>query len=152
MIITCAITGAGDTAGKHPDLPITPEQIATSALEAAEAGAAIVHLHVRDPETGRGTRDVSLYERAHGLVRDSNPDVIVNLTAGMGGDLMIGAPDPLDFDDGTDLVDGLERLAHVEAIRPDMCSLDCGSLNFGEGSSVYVSTPDMLRDMAKRVR
>ena len=152
MIITCAITGAGDTAGKHPDLPITPEQIATSALEAAEAGAAIVHLHVRDPETGRGTRDVSLYERAHRLVRDSNSDVIVNLTAGMGGDLMIGAPDPLDFDDGTDLVDGLERLAHVDAIRPDMCSLDCGSLNFGEGSSVYVSTPDMLRDMAKRVR
>jgi uncharacterized protein (DUF849 family) len=152
VIITCAITGAGDTAGKHPDLPITPEQIATSALEAAEAGAAIVHLHVRDPETGRGTRDVSLYERAHRLVRDSNSDVIVNLTAGMGGDLMIGAPDPLDFDDGTDLVDGLERLAHVDAIRPDMCSLDCGSLNFGEGSSVYVSTPDMLRDMAKRVR
>ena len=152
MIITCAITGAGDTAGKHPDLPITPEQISTSALESAEAGAAIVHLHVRDPETGRGTRDVSLYERAHRLVRDSNSDVIVNLTAGMGGDLMIGAPDPLDFDDGTDLVDGLERLAHVDAIRPDMCSLDCGSLNFGEGSSVYVSTPDMLRDMAKRVR
>ena len=152
MIITCAITGAGDTAGKHPDLPITPEQIATSALEAAEAGAAIVHLHVRDPETGRGTRDVAPYQRAFELVRAANSDVIINLTAGMGGDLMIGAPDPFEFRDGTDLVDGLERLAHVEALHPDMCSLDCGSLNFGEGSSVYVSTPDMLRDMAKRVR
>ncbi len=152
MIITCAITGAGDTADKHPDLPITPEQIATSALEAAAAGAAIVHLHVRDPDTGRGTRDVALYQRAFELVRAANSDVIINLTAGMGGDLMIGAPDPFEFRDGTDLVDGLERLAHVEALHPDMCSLDCGSLNFGEGSSVYVSTPDMLRDMAKRVR
>lgn len=152
MIITCAVTGAGDTADKHPDLPITPEQIATSALEAAAAGAAIVHLHVRDPDTGRGTRDVALYQRTFELVRAANSDVIINLTAGMGGDLMIGAPDPFEFRDGTDLVDGLERLAHVEALHPDMCSLDCGSLNFGEGSSVYVSTPDMLRDMAKRVR
>jgi uncharacterized protein (DUF849 family) len=152
VIITCAITGAGDTAGKHPDLPITPDQIASSALEAADAGAAIVHVHVRDPETGRGTRDVALYEEAFGLIRRSNNDVIVNLTAGMGGDLMIGIPDPLDFGEGTDLVNGLERLVHVEKLNPDICSLDCGTLNFGEGSAVYVSTPDMLRDMAKRVR
>jgi uncharacterized protein (DUF849 family) len=152
VIITCAITGAGDTAGKHPDLPITPDQIASSALEAADAGAAIVHVHVRDPETGRGTRDVALYEEAFGLIRRSNNDVIVNLTAGMGGDLMIGIPHPLDFGEGTDLVNGLERLAHVEKLNPDICSLDCGTLNFGEGSAVYVSTPDMLRDMAKRVR
>ena len=152
VIITCAITGAGDTADKHPELPITPEQIATSALEAADAGAAIVHLHVRDPDTGKGTRDVDLYRRAVELVRATNTDVIVNLTAGMGGDLMIGSPDPLQFEEGTDLVNGLDRLAHVEELRPDICSLDCGTLNFGEGSSVYVSTPDMLRDMAKRVR
>ncbi len=152
VIVTCAITGAGDTAGKHPDLPITPAQIAQSALEAAEAGAAIVHVHVRDPETGKGTRDVGLYTEAFETIRAHNTDVIVNLTAGMGGDLMLGDADPFDFQEGTDLVPGLERLAHVEALHPDICSLDCGSLNFGEGHSVYVSTPDMLRDMAKRVR
>ena len=152
-IITCAITGAGDTAGKHPDLPITPAEVATAALEAAEAGAAIVHIHVRDPATGKGSRDVELYRQAVEQVRAANTDVIINLTAGMGGDLLIGDPDPLDFQpDGTDLVSGLERLAHVEALRPDMCSIDCGSLNFGEGHQVYVSTPDMVRDMAKRVR
>ncbi len=152
-IITCAVTGAGDTAGRHPDLPVTPEQIAASALEAAEAGAAIVHIHVRDPATGKGSRDVELYRRTVELVRAANSEVIINLTAGMGGDLRIGDPDPFDFHpDGTDLVGGSERLAHVEALRPDMCSIDCGSLNFGEGQQVYVSTPDMIRTMAKRVR
>ena len=152
-IITCAITGAGDTAGKHPELPITPEQIAASALEAAEAGAAIVHIHVRDPATGKGTRDVELYRQTVELVRAANSEVIVNLTAGMGGDLLLGDPDPFDFQPGgTDLVNGLERLAHVEALKPDMCSIDCGSLNFGEGHQLYVSTPDMIRAMAKRVR
>ncbi|CAI7997824.1 3-keto-5-aminohexanoate cleavage enzyme [Geodia barretti] len=145
--------GAGDTAGRHPDLPITPEQIATAALEAAEAGAAIVHIHVRDPATGKGSRDVELYRRALELVRAANTDVIINTTAGMGGDLLIGDPDPFDFQpEGTDLVNGLERLAHVEALKPDMCSIDCGTLNFGEGHQVYVSTPNMVRDMAKRVR
>ncbi|MCP5027080.1 MAG: 3-keto-5-aminohexanoate cleavage protein [Actinomycetia bacterium] len=152
VIITCAITGAGDTADKHPELPITPEQIATSALGAADAGAAIVHIHVRDPETGTGTRDVDLYRQVVEQVRAVNTDVIVNLTGGMGGDVMLGDPNPLDFQPGTDLVGGLERLAHVEALTPDICSLDCGSLNFGEGHALYVSTPDMLRDMAKRVR
>jgi len=152
-IITCAVTGAGDTAGKHPDLPITPSQIATAALEAADAGAAIVHIHVRDPSTGKGTRDVDLYRQVLEQVRAANGDVIINTTAGMGGDLLIGDPDPFDFgSDGTDLVSGLERLAHVEALKPDMCSIDCGTLNFGEGHQVYVSTPNMIRDMAKRVR
>ncbi len=152
VIITCAVTGAGDTAGKHPDLPVTPEQIATSALQAAEAGAAIVHVHVRDPQTGKGSRAVALYQRAFELIRGVNRDVIINLTAGMGGDLVLGDPDPFDFQPGTDLVNGLDRLAHVEVLKPDICSLDCGTLNFGEGHSVYISTPDMLRDMAKRVR
>jgi uncharacterized protein (DUF849 family) len=152
VIITCAITGAGDTAGKHPNLPVTPEQIATASLEAADAGAAIVHIHVRDPATGKASREVEYYVKVVELIRAVNRDVIVNLTAGMGGDLMIGPHDPFDFQPGTDLVSGLERLAHVEVIKPDICSLDCGSLNFGEGHSVYISTPDMLRDMAKRVR
>jgi uncharacterized protein (DUF849 family) len=152
VIITCAITGAGDTASKHPGLPITPEQIAQSALEAADAGAAIVHVHVREPETGKASREVAYYKEAFDLIRAANSDVIINLTAGMGGDLMLGNDDPFDFQPGTDLVGGLERLKHVEVLKPDICSLDCGSLNFGEGHSVYISTPDMLRDMAKRVR
>ncbi len=152
-IITCAVTGAGDTAGKHPELPITPTEIATAALEAADAGAAIVHIHVRDPATGKGAREVDLYRQVLEQVRSANSDVIINTTAGMGGDLLIGDPDPFEFGaDGTDLVNGLERLAHVEALKPDMCSIDCGTLNFGEGHQVYVSTPNMVRDMAKRVR
>lgn len=96
---------------------------------------------------------MAYYQRAFELIREANRDVIINLTAGMGGDLMIGGgDDPFDFQPGTDLVGGLERLKHVEVLKPDICSLDCGSLNFGEGHSVYISTPDMLRDMAKRVR
>ena len=152
-IVTCAITGAGDTAGKSPEVPVTPEQIANSALEAAEAGAAIVHCHVRDEETGKGTRTVALYEEVVERIRDKNKEVIVNLTAGMGGDLNVGPDDnPMEWQSGTDLVGGLERLAHVEAIRPDICSLDCGSLNFGDDNEVYVSTPSMLRIMAERAQ
>ncbi len=152
VIVTCAVTGAGDTADKHPDLPITPAQIATAAIEAAKAGAAIVHCHVRDPETGKGSRDVKLYAEVVDRIRSAEVDCVVNLTAGMGGDLMIDPNNPGVPAAGTDLVPPMERLAHVEELLPDICSLDCGSLNFGEGNSVYVSTPDMLRTMAKRVQ
>jgi len=152
VIITCAVTGAGDTVGKHPAIPVTPEQIADAAIEAARAGAAIAHIHVRDPATGKGSRDVALYRAVVERVRASDVDVVINLTAGMGGDLMIGADDPLDFAAGTDLVGALERLAHVEELRPEICTLDCGTLNFGEGNAVYVSTPDMLRAGASRIR
>lgn len=151
VIVTCAVTGSGDTAGKHPDLPITPEQIANAALEAREAGAAVAHIHVRDPETGQGSRDVELYREVVERIRDAGSDVIINLTSGMGGDLMVNADDPARQDPGTDLVDGLTRLAHVEALRPDICTLDCGSMNFGEGNSVVINTPHVLRVMAKRV-
>ena len=151
VIVTCAVTGSGDTASKHPDLPITPEQIANAALEAREAGAAVAHIHVRDPETGQGSRDVELYREVVERIRDAGSDVIINLTSGMGGDLMVNADDPAKQDPGTDLVDGLTRLAHVEALRPDICTLDCGSMNFGEGNSVVINTPHVLRVMAKRV-
>ena len=151
VIITCAVTGSGDTAGMHPDLPITPEQIANAALEAREAGAAVAHIHVRDPETGQGSRDVELYREVVERIRDSGSDVIINLTSGMGGDLMVNADDPAVQDAGTDLVDGLTRLAHVEALLPDICTLDCGSMNFGEGNAVVINTPHVLRVMAKRV-
>lgn len=152
VVITCAVTGAGDTLGKHPGVPVTPEQIADSALEAAKAGAAIVHCHVRDPATGKGCRDVSLYREVVARIRDSDTDVVINLTSGMGGDLFIGPDeDPTAFGEGTDLVGALERLPHVEELLPEICSLDCGSLNFDDGSLVYVSTPDMLRRGAKRI-
>ena len=152
VIITCAVTGAGDTAGKHPDLPITPEQIANSALEAAEAGAAVVHCHVRDPKTGQGSRDVDLYAEVFERIRSQNSSVIVNLTAGMGGDLYIGPGNtPFEFGEQTDLVGAAERLDHVRLLKPDICTLDCGSFNFGDGSLVYVSTPDMLREGAKEI-
>ncbi|WIX99729.1 3-keto-5-aminohexanoate cleavage protein [Amycolatopsis mongoliensis] len=152
VIVTCALTGAGDTVGRSPHVPVTPAQIAASAVEAANAGAAVVHIHVRDPETGGPSRDVALYREVVRLVKESDVDVVVNLTAGMGGDLVIDQEDPLKPVDGTDLVNAMDRLPHVEELLPDICTLDCGSLNFGEGSQLYVSTPDMLRTGAKRIQ
>jgi uncharacterized protein (DUF849 family) len=151
-MITCALTGAGDTVGRSEHVPVTPQQIAESGIAAARAGATIVHVHVRDPETGKGSRDVALYKEAVERIRDSGVDVIINTTAGMGGDLMLDPKEPSKFVEGTDLVNGVERLAHVGEVMPDICTLDCGSLNFGEGSLVYVSTPDILRDGAKRIQ
>ncbi|MEE2981571.1 MAG: 3-keto-5-aminohexanoate cleavage protein [Pseudomonadota bacterium] len=150
VIVSCAITGAGDTADKHPDLPVTPEQIADSAIAAAKAGAAIAHCHVRDPATKQGSRDTALYSEVVDRIRDSGTDVIINLTAGMGGDYMVDEDNPSVPGPGSDLITAEERLVHVEELLPEMCTLDCGSLNFGE--AVYVSTPDTLRFMAKRVQ
>jgi uncharacterized protein (DUF849 family) len=126
--------------------------VAVSHIAAARAGAAIVHVHVRDPRSGQGSRDVELYREVVGRIRESGVDVVINTTAGMGGDLYLDPDDPSGFAKGTDLVDGITRLAHVEELRPDICTLDCGSLNFGEGSLVYVSTPDMLREGAKKIQ
>jgi uncharacterized protein (DUF849 family) len=153
VIITCAVTGAGDTVGKHPAIPVTPKQIAEAALEAASAGAAVAHIHVRDPETGKASRDPALYREVMDHIRASGSDVIVNLTAGMGGDLFIG-PDhePIRFGFDTDLVGAETRAVHVAELLPEICTLDCGSLNFGDGSLVYVSTPDILRRQAAIVQ
>ncbi|PAN03035.1 NADPH:quinone reductase [Streptomyces sp. Alain-F2R5] len=152
VIITCALTGAGDTVRKSPHVPVTPEQIARNAVEAAAAGAAVVHIHVRDPRTGEPSRDPKLYREVVERVKETGTDVVINLTAGMGGDLVIDPDDPLTHLPGTDLVSGLERLPHVEDLLPDICTLDCGSLNFGDGSNLYVSTPDMLRTGARRIQ
>ena len=150
--ITCAITGAGASQGVHPDLPITPEQIANSAIEAAKAGAAIVHCHVREPETGVPSRRVDLYREVVDRIRSSGVNVIVNLTTGMGGDLLIG-PNGTDTPaEGSDLVGPDERIAHLHDTLPDICTLDCGSLNFGDGNMVYVGTPDYLRIGAEKIR
>lgn len=150
VIVSCAVTGSGDSVGKHPDIPVTPEQIANAAIEAAQAGAAIAHCHVREPDTGKPSRRVELYEEVVERIRASDTDVIINLTAGMGGDYVPDEDDPTKGIAGTDLVSATERLAHIEAIQPEICSLDCGSLNFGE--SLYISTPDMLRRMAARIK
>ena len=152
--ITCAVTGAGETTGKHPAIPTTPEEIATAALEAAEAGAAIAHIHVRDPETGKGARDPALYRKVVERVRAADTDVVLNLTAGMGGDIVFGkgeTPLPLD-QEGTDMAGPLERLAHVEELLPEICTLDCGTMNFAAGDYVMTNTPSMLRAGAQRVR
>ena len=152
VIITCAVTGAGDTVDKHPAIPVTPKQIAAAAVQAANAGATVVHCHVRDPGTGKGSRDPALYREVMEHIRASGVDVIVNLTAGMGGDLEIGAGEkPLDFGPGTDLVGPLARLVHVQELLPDICTLDCGTLNFGDGDTIYVSTPAALRAGARRI-
>jgi uncharacterized protein (DUF849 family) len=155
VFITCAVTGAGDTTGSSDRVPVTPQQIADSAIEAARAGAAVVHIHVRDPETGRGSRDVALYSDAVERVRSADVDAVVNLTAGMGGDLVLGgvdAPFPVD-EDGTDMAGADERLAHVAELRPEICTLDCGSMNFAAGGDyVMTNTPAMLRAMAERVQ
>lgn len=153
IIITCAITGAGDTVGKSPHVPVTPEQIANSALEAANAGATVVHCHVRDPKTGKGARSVHLYREVMERIRAKNTDVIINLTAGMGGDVEVGQGEkPLEFGPGTDCVGPLERLIHVKDLRPEICTLDCGSLNFGDGNTIVVQTPAQLREQARLIK
>jgi uncharacterized protein (DUF849 family) len=153
--ITCAVTGAGDTTARSSHVPVTPEQIADSALEAARAGAAVAHLHVRDPGTGAGSRDVALYRRAVERIRADRTDVIINLTAGMGGDLVLGGPDaPLPLaDEGTDMVSARDRLAHVRELVPEICTLDCGTMNFAAGGDyVMTNTPAMLREMAAQIQ
>lgn len=152
VILTCAVTGAGDTVGRHPAIPVTPKQIAAAAVEAAQAGATVVHCHVRDPATGKGSRDPALYRELVDRIRSSGVDMVLNLTAGMGGDLEIGSGEqPMQFGPGTDLVGGLARLIHIEELLPEICTLDCGTLNFGDGDYIYVSTPAQLRAGAKRI-
>ena len=155
VFITCAVTGAGNTTGKSDKVPVKPAEIAAAAIEAAEAGAAIAHIHVRDPETGQGSRDPKLFKEVVDRVRDSGTDVVLNLTAGMGGDLVFGpgeAPLPLD-EAGTDIAGPLERLAHVEECLPEICTLDCGSMNFAAGGDyVMCNTPAQLMAMARCVQ
>lgn len=154
VIITCAVTGSGDTAGRHPDLPVTPQQIADSAIAAAKAGAAIVHIHVRDPETGAASRDPDLFVAACEKIRAADVDVVLNLTAGMGGDLFLGpAEEPMRIDqDQTDMAGANERLEHVRRIMPEICTLDCGTMNFGNANYIMVNTPPMLRALAEEIK
>ena len=153
VILTCAITGSGDTVGKHPAIPVTPEQIANSALEAASAGATVVHCHVRNLQTGKGTRDVNLYAKVMERIRAKNTDVIINLTAGMGGDLVVGdGEEPMKWGAGTDFVGPATRLLHIKELRPEICTLDCGTLTFGDGQSIMIQTPTQLREQAHLIK
>ncbi len=151
VIITCAVTGAGDTTSRSNLVPITPRQVADAAIEAANAGAAVVHVHVRDPETGAGSRDPALFRETVDMIRDSGVDMIINLTAGMGGDWVPSEEDPSLPGPGSDMIGPEERLAHVIDCKPDICSLDCGTMNFA-GDYAYINTAPFLRRMAEMVQ
>lgn len=153
VFITAAITGSGGTQDRSPLVPRSPQQIAEAAIDAAKAGAAVVHCHVRDPETGAPSRDLALYREVTDRIRESDTDVVLNLTAGMGGDMVFGStshPLPLN-DKATDMAGAEERVAHVAECLPEICTLDCGTMNFAEADYVMTNTPGMLRDMAKRM-
>ena len=148
VFITCAVTGAGATQERSPHVPRSPKDIATSALEAAEAGAAIVHCHVRDPDTGAPSRNADLYREVTEYIRAANVDVVLNLTTGMGGDLFLGPVEaPLPPADGTDMAGASERMEPIKKCLPEICTLDCGTMNFAESDYVMTNTPGMLRAM-----
>jgi uncharacterized protein (DUF849 family) len=148
VIITCAITGAADTVGKHPAIPVTPEQIATSAIEAAKAGAAIVHIHVRDPKTGGASMELAHYREVVERIRSSKVDVVINLTTGPGARFM-----PSDRDPNTNatplMASPADRVRHVLELRPEICTLDLATMNFGE--SAFTNVPAHLREMARMI-
>lgn len=148
VFITCAVTGAGATQDKSPHVPRSPEQIANSAIEAARAGAAVVHCHVRDPYSGEPRRDVDLFKELTERIRAADVDVVLNLTAGVGGDMVMGPADaPLPLQSGTDIANAAERVEHIRICRPEICTLDCGTMNFAESDYVMTNTPGMLRAM-----
>jgi len=150
VFITCAVTGSGSTQDKSPHVPRSPEQIANSAIDAAKAGAAIVHCHVRDPKTGAPSRDLALYREVTDRIRAAEVDVVLNLTAGMGGDMVFGGTEsPLPTVAGTDMVGATERMAHVAECLPEICTLDCGTMNFAEADYVMTNTPGMLQAMGQ---
>ena len=154
VFITVALTGSGGTQHRSPHVPRSPLQIAEAAIASAKAGAAVVHCHVRDPKTGAPTRDLALYREVTDLIRAADVDMVLNLTAGMGGDLVTGPPDaPLPLKaDKTDMASAADRVAHIAACRPEICTLDCGTMNFAEADYVMTNTPSMLRAMSELMR
>jgi len=151
VFITCAVTGSGGTQDRSPHVPRSPEQIASSAIDAAKAGAAIVHCHVRDPDTGAPSRRLDLYRELTQRIREAEVDVVLNLTAGMGGDMVFGPTEhPLPLrDEGTDMIGAAERVEHVKQCLPEICTLDCGTMNFAEADYVMTNTPGMLQAMGR---
>jgi uncharacterized protein (DUF849 family) len=146
VFITCAVTGSGATQDRSHHVPRSPEQIADSAIAAAKAGAAVVHCHVRDPKTGAPSRDLGMFREVTDRIRESDTDVVLNLTAGMGGDMVFGGVEnPMDMNEaGTDMAGATERMAHITECLPEICTLDCGTMNFAEADYVMTNTPGML--------
>ncbi len=150
VFITCAVTGSGGTQDRSPHVPRSPQQIAESAIAAARAGAAVVHCHVRDPETGAPSRDLGYYREVTDRIRDAEVDVVLNLTAGMGGDIIFGGVEsPFPVAEGTDMIGASERVAHIAECLPEICTLDCGTMNFAEADYVMTNTPGMLQAMGR---
>ena len=148
VFITCAVTGSGSTQNRSNLVPRSPKDIADSAINAARAGAAIVHCHVRDPETGKPSRNLAYYREVTDRIRDADVDVVLNLTAGMGGDIVFGGTEnPLPVAKGTDMIGAEERVAHIIECLPEICTLDCGTMNFAEADYVMTNTPGMLQAM-----
>ncbi len=147
VVLTCAVTGAGDTVGKSPHVPVTPAEIAAACIEAAAAGASVVHVHVRDPQTGKGGREQSHFREVVARIRESGTDIVLNLTAGMGGQLNLAPENPAEMVEGTDLATAEERMRHVAELLPELCTLDCGSMNFGQ--NVVVNRVYDLEKMAR---
>lgn len=149
-IVTCAVTGAGDTSKVNPHVPVTPEEIAKASIEAAKAGASVVHIHARNPKTGGVSHDPALYREIVERIRESETDIVINITSGGGGDFVPNPHNPYQAGEGSDLQTGEERHMPVDQLKPEMCTLDCGSVNFGD--LVYVSPTEWLRHQAKLIR
>lgn len=150
VIITCAVTGNITTPAQHPGLPVTPQQIATACLEAAEEGASIAHIHVRDPETGKPSMDLELYRRTVDLIRERNSALVLNLTTGPGGRFIPGEEEPKLAAPGTTLTRPELRVAHIAALRPEICTLDFNTMN--SGGDVVINTPKTVTRMARIIR
>jgi len=150
VMISCAVTGSADSPGRNPAVPVTPEQIAQSCVDAAKAGAAIVHIHVRDPRTTKPSMDAALYRETVERIRSSGTDVLINLTTGPGARFVHDPDDPTRSGPASTMRGPEERTRHVVELRPDICSLDMGSMNMG--GRVFINTPDHLQDMAIRIR
>ncbi|MCC6779186.1 MAG: 3-keto-5-aminohexanoate cleavage protein [Hyphomicrobiales bacterium] len=150
VMISCAVTGSADTPGRNPAVPVTPAQIAQSAVDAAKAGAAIVHIHVRDPQTTRPSMEPPLYREVFDRIKQSGCDVLINLTTGPGARFTPGNDDPMAPGPGTTMRNAAERVRHIVDIKPDICSLDMGSMNMGQ--YVFVNTPGYLQTMAVAIR
>lgn len=157
VILTCAVTGDGPLNPKFPNYPITPEQIARDCAEAASAGASIVHVHVRDPQTGLGSRDVKLFSELKTRIRDKNDNVVLNFSAGMGATYVPSEDNEAIGGEGTDMASPTDRLAHVRAEMPEICTLDVTTLNLeggigGAEACVYMNTTRTLRAMASQIK
>jgi len=150
IVITCAVTGSAETYRLNPAVPITPEQIATAALDAERAGASIAHIHVRDPETGKASGRVDLFQDVVERIKAAGSQLILELSCGRGGTYAFDAATPGRAGEGSNVLTARERVAHIELLQPELCSLDIGSLNFEK--LVYMNAPSELREMARLIR